>query len=76
MFNVVGMEPVKVRYLDTDGKPKFNCMYALASCALSVTPALQGPNASTTLLAKNRANMEFVASQPVLGRPEEFLPLY
>jgi hypothetical protein len=74
--NAVGQEPVKVRYLATDGTHRFNCMFPLASCAVNITPALNGGNVATTLLAKNRANVEFVTSALQSGRDEDYLPRF
>jgi hypothetical protein len=73
-LNAVGMAPVKVRYMDTDGSPRFNCMFPMASCALAVAPSLAGEVASTTLLCKGKANMEFVTQGPLLGEPDEYHP--
>ena len=72
--NATGMVPTKVRYMDTNGEPKFISMFPLASCAVSITPSIAGGNVSSTLLSKGRANMEFSSPTPLVGTADEYLP--
>ncbi|MEW5850250.1 MAG: hypothetical protein AB2A00_15785 [Myxococcota bacterium] len=73
-MNAIGMAPLKVRYLDTDGSYRFNCAFPMASCAMNITPAIAGDQPASTLLCKGKANMEFVASEPLQGTADEYLP--
>jgi hypothetical protein len=72
--NAMGLQPVRVRELDPQGQPRFSCVFPWASCAVGITPSLDGATASSTYLSKGKATVLYAASEPLSGTAQDHLP--
>ncbi len=63
----------RVRYLNVDGQPRYNCSQLRASLELEVR---ERSGRTRQLICNGRAPLEFVASEPALGEDHDYLPVF